>query len=141
MEQRLAAMKERMENDLLTGSLMLLTIHLGHFNYAMGKMRGYPGLNRAIGEPLGFYTDAVLRRIGDWFAEPPGVADSMIDHALITAGLSVDDVREIDEVLDRRIGKTTWRRLIKDYRNGAISHDVFTAALESHRTGRMVDIP
>lgn len=110
-------------NDPIAGTFLQLIIHLGQYRYAMEQLRSADILQDRYA--YGFYSDAMLRRIGDWFAQPPKMKESQIDHALRKVGIRDQDIKPVGSLLDSAIGKTTWRRLIKYYRNAASSHEIF----------------
>lgn len=110
-------------DDPIAGTLLQLIVHLGQYRYAMEQLRGSIILQDRYA--FGFYSDAILRRVGDWFAQPRTMKESQICHALRKVGIRDQDIQPIGNLLDSAIGKTTWRRLIKDYRNAASSHEIF----------------
>lgn len=119
----------RIENDPILGTFMQLAVHLGHFKYAMGQLKSTMISDKRYA--FGFYSESILRRIGDWFAEPKNMPDSLIDQALKKVRLDDDVIRPLDQLLDSPIGQTTWRRFIKDYRNAASAHGIFDGDTQS----------
>lgn len=112
-------------NDSTASRLVQLVIHLGHYTYAMARLKEEAQLPRPRLAIISFYTDNVLRMIGDWLSEPGDTNESQLDLALKKVGLSDNISDPIDRLLDATIGTTNWRRLIKDYRNVSISHHIF----------------
>lgn len=115
----------RLLNDSIASTLFQLVIHLGHYPYAMTQLREEALLPRPSLAMMGFYRDNVLRMIGDWFSEVRGTGEAQLDKALKKVGMEDSVTEPIDQLLDSTIGTTTWRRLIKDYRNRSISHRIF----------------
>ena len=73
-------------NDPIAGTFLQLIIQLGQFRYAMEQLRGSDILHDLYA--FGFYSDAILRRVGDWFAQPKKMKDSQIGRALGKVGIS-----------------------------------------------------
>ncbi len=112
-------------NDSIASTLFQLVIHLGHYSYAMAQLREEALLQVPRLAMISFYTDNVLRMIGDWFSEVRGTREAQLDNALKKVGMEDTVTDPLDHLLDSTIGTTTWRRLIKDYRNFSIGHRIF----------------
>lgn len=116
----------RAVDDPIAGTFVQLVMHLGHYRYAMAQMREAP-----LAGIIGFYSDSVLRMIGDWFGKPKEKGEALIESALGRVGMGNHVLNPIDRLLDTAVAsRTTWRHLIKDYRNLAVSHNIFAGDIQ-----------
>ena len=62
--------------------------------------------------------------IANWFAVSGGGGSRILKSALKILGLECH-LEIIDKTLDTRIGETTFRSLVKDFRNAQATHEIF----------------
>lgn len=93
----------RLLNDSIASTSFQLVIHLGHYPYAMAQLREEALLPRPSLAMMGFYTDNVLRMIGDWFSEVRGTGEAQLDKALKKVGMEDSVTDPIDQRLPQLV--------------------------------------
>jgi len=118
-------------SDERVGIFFQTLIHLSHYNYAMLRLREVSdeealSFRGSMSSPHIFYIESLYTMLANWFSVSSRKRGSQIlKGALTTLGLD-SELEAIDHHLDSSIGDTTFRDLLREFRNAQTTHDIFT---------------
>lgn len=120
---------DKMNNDPRIGSFFQIIVHLNHYLYALNQLRSVTSDVPSMSTPSTFYMECLWNMIGNWFAVKSKTSSYLLKSALLPLGLE-KHLKPLDELLDSPIGNTTWRVLVKEFRNAQGTHEIFSGDVQ-----------
>lgn len=121
---------KKLITDVRAGTFFQVVVHLSHYIYAMSRLREVADTTgRSMTLRHSFYIEVLYSMLANWFSVKGKRGSYILKHALTTLGLDAE-LAPIDIILDSQVGNTTFREMVKEFRNAQVTHQIFTGDIQ-----------